>query len=584
MQSSILSVIMPDTPISEGEIFRDWLFQASFRAEMLFQMASLVAVLPSSFGDTECLDYISRLLAAWKIMQIIGRVSGCQREEFEGRWTSLTVTWLTSGLVLSSVAYHLQDHLDLRWLYNKGAGSTVCVSRSSAEFDLLWNDSTAVIARFSLFVGLSMGLKFNKELTGFKRAVRHVSIHICQVCVFLVVAQAAPKWKSSGQWAQVLGSALVSVCCQYIGLSASSKFMVQHFWYNRFLQAKEVEIKAEYCNPDCTAASASASGTGTGIGSDVDSDTEEVALGLRFSWEGVWDLGVSLVQGESVDDSDNSEMSDISVSMIPSTPAALSSSGCSQLSMPTSDGSQDPEVSTGVTSHDSQTVRSRETERPHKMPRLQSTIASESHNDSGGPVCNISGETHNDTPQIADCVAWLHPNTGDIVTSNPQFAFLAAQAGMTILQFIAKKLLLDLRVALATKTQTFIDHDEMTAGGWRIQGKAFYAGQFMMWIIHNYTLTLKDEPRMDGMFLDLAMKTQQTCTENMPLPSHASVPDGVIPFDYWGPNIDSWVHSNQVELPTDSQNLPSWDKFKHEDRLRRARDPKPVKFHICKGP
>ena len=602
VQSSIVSVLMPETPVRQTEAYTEWLFRASLRYETLLHGITFVAILQFCFDGTECSDYLACVLAAIRLLQMMGRARGWQRKTFE-QWTTLQTGWITVGLVLSFITYHLDGSV----LHNHSSyyreGHAICAVRNGEQFDLLWGQFTMLSIIFFSMTGLSMGFKF---VNVSKRALVLLSIHTCQFCGMLLVAQAAPgkAWSTSEHWTRLLICTLWFLISLYASLGFST-FMVAQVWHKRFLQAQPPIINDVYCS----AVSASSLGTGTGCGArddNINCDLLEAGdeclesgnLDLDFSWDELLNqesviLPLSMLANAS-------PVSDSNVPLPGTTRRkAACGAGDDNLESPTlapesvstSDEfehtSDDSEASSACTMFDDsqsafneQENLDNDTERPPKMPRLQTALESKASTSHFEPGWQFAPQLFT---SISDSMAMLHPSTGDIISSNPNFVSLAAQTGDAILGFadlcfIAKRLVLQLQMVLAATGQSYIEHNEVGARGLQLQGRLTYAGSNVVWIIHKYTVdhdhcTKHNAAVVDGL-ADVAharalisaldedsLKTIQSCGASTGVLLSA-VQDHV-------QDIEGWMAAQHIQETT----FKTWDEFKRDHAIL-----KPVEY------
>ena len=542
------SIVMPETPIQEEEEYADWLFRAKFHYELLLMVSQVLILLMYSFDGTECLDYVSRFVCVVKTLQLLSNtlaprslLPGLHREKCQ------PVIAITCGAVLMLAV----------WIKLDQAGTYVCAPRSMVEFDVMWNHAIAVVSITSSLMGLNIGLRNTHFSLSFLVGI--LATIMAEFCSLWMVFRAQPfvnQTRSNEQHAEhVLSGLMVPAWCLILGISCST-FLVRRVWYNKFLIAK-TSVTAAGCNSG--SASSTGKGTGCGAGDDVDTrcfsgeeqDTEPGAFEL--DWSNYWNYDAATEAQK------NSCVQDILSFSSTRCKAPDSDVTLSESSMTTSISSCEPQpLSIAINNSDT------DAERPPKKVKTGTCIDSP-----------LFGDEQSDL-HAGIGVAFLHPGTGDMVTSNSEFTSLAAQdwGSLGDLKVIAKRLVVQLRVAIVTTGQNMLPHDEVGPGGLRVQGKAMFAGQFIMWIIYKYELNQDCSTHETG-----TAYTVLECSN----PSYMNDDNNVleiiqscsIPQDQT-PNQLTYVPFSLPPVQAHSVTLRSWQELKFDQKGPDA--PKPTVF------
>jgi len=138
---------------------------------------------------------------------------------------------------------------------------------------------------------------------------------------------------------------------------------------------------------------------------------------------------------------------------------------------------------------------------------------------------------------------------------------IAAQAGDVMLGFanlgvIAKRLVSKLRMAIVMTGENFLIHDEVGPDGSRVQGEVMYAGQFVLWIIHKFTLS--QYPSMNANEWAVLMQEWPLAAQTTDM-------------------IQGGQFSAETEVQLTAK--PPWSEFKFEQKGPNT--PKPMIFHSC---
>ena len=98
----LLSVLLPETPIREGEPFVRWLYRAQFRYEMMGHLLAFVLGLSFCWDGTYCVDDAARMSTCAKLIQICARVCHPLAER------ETVIPWQRGSMVMAMVALTVQ--------------------------------------------------------------------------------------------------------------------------------------------------------------------------------------------------------------------------------------------------------------------------------------------------------------------------------------------------------------------------------------------------------------------------------------------------------------------------------------------